>query len=143
MLEETVQELKGEEIPLEIHSTLNLGLDIRIPQEYIADEHQRLRTYKRISDARNEEEAAKIRAELEDRYGPLPDAVLNSVAVFRCEEPGGDASAWKRLTGGRGIEYQVPPTVEDQPGQTAGDRQRNGRRSIHAGRSSAPPAKRN
>ena len=51
MLEETVQELKGEETPLEIHSSLNLGLDIRIPPEYIADEHQRLRAYKRIADA--------------------------------------------------------------------------------------------
>ena len=51
LLEETVHELKGEEVPLEVHSTLNLGLDIRIPSEYIADEHQRLRAYKRIADA--------------------------------------------------------------------------------------------
>src|SRR5437660_4811600 len=47
MLEESVRELKGEEAPLEIHSTLNLGLDIRIPPEYIGDENQRLRVYKR------------------------------------------------------------------------------------------------
>lgn len=77
MLEEAVQELKGEEVPLEIHSTLNLGLDIRIPQDYISDELQRLRTYKRIADARDPEEAEKITAELADRYGPPPDAVLN------------------------------------------------------------------
>jgi hypothetical protein len=31
MLEETVRELKGEEVAPEIHSALNLGLDIRIP----------------------------------------------------------------------------------------------------------------
>ena len=41
LLEKTVHELKGEEVPLEIHSTLNLGLDIRIT-EYISDEHQRV-----------------------------------------------------------------------------------------------------
>src|SRR5437879_7340617 len=35
LLEQTVQELKGEETPLEIHSALNLGLDIRIPPDYI------------------------------------------------------------------------------------------------------------
>ena len=75
LLEETVHELKGEEVPLEIHSTLNLGLDIRIPPEYIADEHQRLRAYKRISDASAPEDAEKILAEMEDRYGPAPDAV--------------------------------------------------------------------
>ncbi len=75
MLEQTVQELKGEETPLEIHSALNLQLDIRIPPEYIADENQRLRAYKRIADARDAEQAEKVRAELADRYGPPPDAV--------------------------------------------------------------------
>ena len=75
MLDETVQELKGEETPLEVHSALNLGLDIRIPPEYIADEHQRLRAYKRIADAKDSEQAAAFRAELADRYGPPPEAV--------------------------------------------------------------------
>ena len=77
LLEETVQEIKGEEIPLEIHATLNLGLDIRIPTGYIADEHQRMRTYKRISDARTQEDSEKIREELRDRYGPPPEGVLH------------------------------------------------------------------
>ena len=75
LLEETVQELKGEEAPLEIHSSLNLGLDLRIPAEYVADENQRLRAYKRIADARDAEQAEKIRSELADRYGPPPESV--------------------------------------------------------------------
>ncbi len=77
LLEETVHELKGEEAPLQVHSTLNLGLDIRIPTEYISDEHQRLRAYKRIADAATPETAAEALAELEDRYGPAPEAVRN------------------------------------------------------------------
>ena len=77
LLEETVHELKGEEVPLEVHSTLNLGLDIRIPPEYIAEEHQRLRAYKRIADVHTPEDAEAVRAELEDRYGPPPEAVLS------------------------------------------------------------------
>jgi transcription-repair coupling factor (superfamily II helicase) len=75
LLEETVHELKGEEVPVEVHSTLNLGLDIRIPAGYIGDEHQRLRAYKRIADAATPDAANEILAELEDRYGPAPDAV--------------------------------------------------------------------
>jgi transcription-repair coupling factor (superfamily II helicase) len=75
MLEETVQELKGEHTAPEVHSALNLGLDIRIPAEYIADEQQRLRAYKRIADAKDPEQADKVRGELEDRYGPVPVAV--------------------------------------------------------------------
>jgi transcription-repair coupling factor (superfamily II helicase) len=75
LLEETVHELKGEEAPLQVHSALNLGLDIRIPSEYISDEHQRLRAYKRIADASTAEAASEALAELEDRYGPAPAAV--------------------------------------------------------------------
>ncbi|HEY6342006.1 MAG TPA: transcription-repair coupling factor [Bryobacteraceae bacterium] len=75
LLEETVQEIKGEERPLEVHSTLNLGLDSRIPPDYIAAEQPRLRAYKRIADARDAEQAAQIRAELGDRYGPPPEGV--------------------------------------------------------------------
>jgi transcription-repair coupling factor (superfamily II helicase) len=67
--------LKGEEAPLQVHSTLNLGLDIRIPTDYISDEHQRLRAYKKIADAGTQEATAETLAELEDRYGPAPEAV--------------------------------------------------------------------
>jgi transcription-repair coupling factor (superfamily II helicase) len=77
MLEETVRELKGEEVPLEIHSALNLALDIRIPTEYIADENQRLRAYRRIASARDAADREHIEKELEDRYGPPPEAVRN------------------------------------------------------------------
>ena len=77
LLEETVRELKGEEVPAEIHSTLNLGLDIRIPPEYIADENQRLRAYRQIANAADAAAREKAGKELEDRYGPVPDAVRN------------------------------------------------------------------
>jgi transcription-repair coupling factor (superfamily II helicase) len=77
LLEDTVRNLKGEETPMEVNSTLNLGLDIRIPPEYIGDEHQRLRAYKKIADAQDAEQAERIQAELSDRYGPSPEAVSN------------------------------------------------------------------
>jgi len=79
LLDETVRELKGEEIPLEIHATLNLGLDIRIPTTYISDEAQRLRSYKRIADAKDDEQGGRIIDELTDRYGPVPEEVHNLV----------------------------------------------------------------
>jgi transcription-repair coupling factor (superfamily II helicase) len=79
LLEESVRELKGEEVPLEIHATLNLGLDIRIPAEYISDEAQRLRWYKRIADVNDEEQAKRVTDDLGDRYGAVPQEVLNLV----------------------------------------------------------------
>ncbi len=76
MLEETVRELRGEEVAPEIHSSLNLGLDLRIPAAYISDENQRLRAYKRIAQAVDEKERETIRQEFADRYGPVPADVL-------------------------------------------------------------------
>lgn len=79
LLEETVRELKGEEVPLEVHASLNLGLDIRIPNTYIADEAQRLRSYKRIADVEDEDQAKRVTDELADRYGPMPEELTNLV----------------------------------------------------------------
>ena len=77
LLEETVRELKGEEIVPEIHSALNLGLDIRIPTDYVADENQRLRAYRQIANASDEAARDRAEKELADRYGPVPEAVRN------------------------------------------------------------------
>jgi len=77
MLERTVRELKGERVEDEVSTAINLGVDIRIPEEYIYDVSQRLRTYKRISSAESEEELADIHAEIEDRYGPIAETVEN------------------------------------------------------------------
>jgi transcription-repair coupling factor (superfamily II helicase) len=79
LLEETVMELKGEEVPLEVRTSMNLGLDIRIPTEYVSEEHQRLRAYKRIAEASDAEKAGQILAELRDRYGPPPSAVSDLI----------------------------------------------------------------
>lgn len=80
LLEETVKELRGEEVPLELHATLNLGLDIRIPPTYVSDDAQRLRSYKRIADIGDQEAATKILEELGDRYGIVPEEVRNLVS---------------------------------------------------------------
>ncbi len=77
MLERTVRELKGEPVEDEVSTAINLGVSIRIPEEYIYDASQRLRTYKRISSAENEAELADIHAEIADRYGPISETVEN------------------------------------------------------------------
>jgi len=80
MLERAIAELRGQAPAPEARATLRLGVDIRIPPDYIEDERQRLRTYKRIASLGEEEAApATVVAELEDRYGPLPRAVQNLV----------------------------------------------------------------
>ncbi|MGH9751148.1 MAG: transcription-repair coupling factor, partial [Blastocatellia bacterium] len=83
MLERTVQELRGEEIVEETGMQLNLGIDTRIPDDYMADMSQRLRAYKRIASARSDEELNRISEEVADRYGRLPMSVENLFGFAR------------------------------------------------------------
>jgi transcription-repair coupling factor (superfamily II helicase) len=83
MLERTVAELQGEEVEDETSVTLNLGVDVAIPDDYISDMGQRLRTYKRVSSARDEGTLTAIRAETEDRYGRIPLPVDRLFAYAR------------------------------------------------------------
>jgi transcription-repair coupling factor (superfamily II helicase) len=57
--------------------SINLGIDVSIPQDYISEIAQRLRTYKRISSAESEEILRQIYSEIGDRYGKMPASVEN------------------------------------------------------------------
>ena len=77
MLERAVAKLKGGEGAPELRTTMSLGMDVRIPQEYIPSENLRLRTYKRISSVASESDKQDVHKELEDRFGPMPKSVEN------------------------------------------------------------------
>ncbi len=86
MLNRTIQELRGEEIDDETSVSLNLGVDVSIPQDYINETSQRLRTYKRISSTETEEELRQIYIEIQDRYGKLPASVENLFEYARLRQ---------------------------------------------------------
>jgi transcription-repair coupling factor (superfamily II helicase) len=77
MLERAVREMKGEAAPDEAETQLNLGLNIRIPADYVPEENQRLQMYKRVARVETESQLTDVTAELTDRYGPPPAAVRN------------------------------------------------------------------
>ena len=77
MLERTISELKGETVEDETSVSINLGVDVSIPKDYINETSQRLRTYKRIASISDDTELNKIYTEIADRYGKIPDSVEN------------------------------------------------------------------
>jgi len=77
MLERAVREMKGEAAPDEAETQLNLGLNIRIPGDYVPEENQRLQMYKRVARVETESQLNDVGFELKDRYGPPPPAVRN------------------------------------------------------------------
>ena len=83
MLDRTVREMKGEVAKEEAAVQLNLGINIRIPAEYIKEENQRLRMYKRVAGVESEAQLTDVREELSDRYGEPPAAVRNLLEYAR------------------------------------------------------------
>jgi transcription-repair coupling factor (superfamily II helicase) len=77
LLEETVRELKGEEIEDEIRAAVNLRVDLKIDEQYVPDMNQRLMVYRKVAAARTDRELESVLADVRDRYGELPPAMLN------------------------------------------------------------------
>jgi transcription-repair coupling factor (superfamily II helicase) len=77
LLEQTVRELRGEDVEDDVRATVNVRVDMKIDEGYIPDMNQRLTIYRNVAGARSEEELARTLEEVRDRYGPPPDSVLN------------------------------------------------------------------
>ncbi|MAH84961.1 MAG: transcription-repair coupling factor [Rhodospirillaceae bacterium TMED8] len=81
MLEEAVAEARGlnnNDHKLEPWSPqVSLGLEVMIPEAYVADLAVRMSLYRRAAELSKREEIDAFAAELIDRFGPLPDAVEN------------------------------------------------------------------
>src|SRR5438874_10234147 len=92
VLEEAIRELKGEEIAEGVQTSMNLGVDIYIPQDYITDENLRMMFYKKIASATTEVRLDDIRNEMRDRFGALPpnvESLLHFVKVkYRAQQLG-------------------------------------------------------
>ncbi len=77
LLEQTIKELKGEELEDELRANVNLRVDLRIDDDYIPDMNQRLTVYRRMAAVRTDDELQKLAAEVRDRYGAPPESVQN------------------------------------------------------------------
>jgi transcription-repair coupling factor (superfamily II helicase) len=77
LLEQTVRELKGEDLEDDLRATVNLRVDLKIDDSYVPDMNQRLMLYRKVAAARTEAEIERVLEEAADRYGPFPVSVLN------------------------------------------------------------------
>jgi transcription-repair coupling factor (superfamily II helicase) len=83
LLEESVRELKGEDLEDDVRAMVNLRVDLKIDDQYVPDMNQRLMVYRKVASARTEAELDRVVGEIRDRYGALPPSVLNLVEYGR------------------------------------------------------------
>jgi transcription-repair coupling factor (superfamily II helicase) len=77
LLEESVRELKGEDLQDDVRAMVNLRVDLKIDEQYVPDMNQRLMVYRKVASARTDAELNRAVDEIRDRYGALPPSVLN------------------------------------------------------------------
>jgi transcription-repair coupling factor (superfamily II helicase) len=98
ILDEAIRELKRtsfkevfkEEISQQddfVHDcTIDTDLEIHIPDQYVDQITERLVLYTRLDHCEDEADLQKFHAELEDRFGPVPDCVEDLFTTVRCRK---------------------------------------------------------
>lgn len=98
ILDEAIKELKRtefkelfkEEIAKQddyVHDcTIDTDLEILIPDEYVESITERLSLYTRMDNCETEEELDKMKDELADRFGPVPQQVEDLFITVRCRK---------------------------------------------------------
>ncbi len=86
LLQKAVHSLKsGKKVTLAEHlrqgAEINLQLPALIPEKYLPDVHTRLILYKRIANAKTDNELRELQVEMIDRFGLLPDPTKNLFKV--------------------------------------------------------------
>jgi transcription-repair coupling factor (superfamily II helicase) len=83
MLEQTIEEMRGNVREIEVDPEIRLPVSARLPEDYVPEVGQRLVLYKRLSSAHENAEVDRIRDEILDRYGPMPAETENLLRVIR------------------------------------------------------------
>ena len=82
LLQRTIAMMKGEKVRNVVDVKLNLDfVNPRIPYEYIEEDAQRMSLLKRFAEAQDQRIVNALTAEMQDRFGPLPDEVREFVKV--------------------------------------------------------------
>jgi transcription-repair coupling factor (superfamily II helicase) len=113
MLDEAVAaaepELEGEALPEPVR--LDVNVDAYVPADYIPYEQAKIEVHRRVAGALEVADVERLREELEDRFGPIPEPVENLLALQRARIKFGQAGA--RTVSFRGDRLAVVPIELD------------------------------
>lgn len=82
LMEDAIRTVRGEELPLRVEPELRLHVEGFLPDTYVEDAGQRLELYRRLAAVHEASTLDKLRQEIEDRFGKLPEAVQRLLAII-------------------------------------------------------------
>lgn len=120
MLEQAVEALKEGKEPslddlLREQTEVELRIPALLPDDYIPDVNTRLSMYKRIASVSDSDELSELKVELIDRFGLLPDAAKNLLAVSELKFTAGSIKAKKIEAHDKGGFIEFYPDADINP----------------------------
>jgi transcription-repair coupling factor (superfamily II helicase) len=100
---------EGEELPEPVR--LDVNVDAYVPADYVPYEQAKIEVHRRVAGALEVADVEGLRAELEDRFGPVPEELENLLALQRARIKFGQAGA--RTVSFRGDRLAVVPIELD------------------------------
>jgi transcription-repair coupling factor (superfamily II helicase) len=114
LLAEAVRELKGEATAASVEPVVSVNVEGFLPEDYVSEVNQRLALYKRLAGARTAGEVVDLRAELVDRFGPLPLPAEQLLDIVRIRVAARDLGVERIEAGdGRALLTFAPSTTLD------------------------------
>lgn len=83
LLEETVNELKGEEVDKNPPTIVDINVTAYIPDEWVGSNEQKMIEYKRLADVKSQIELDYIIDEWQDRFSKPPECVQNLIKLIK------------------------------------------------------------
>jgi transcription-repair coupling factor (superfamily II helicase) len=102
----------GEELAEPVR--LDVNVDAYVPADYVPYEQAKIEVHRRVAGALEVADVERLREELEDRFGPVPEALENLLALQRARIKFGQAGA--RTVSFRGERLAVVPIELDSKG---------------------------
>ena len=120
-----VKKLKGEKVERQIRATVNLPLPAYISPDYLPDDSERLKYYKELMSA-DQEQSAKLLQKLADFAGPVPQELLNLNLILQLSRRAGLLKIYHVEYSYQGLDFlftgdfQMPPDLPAAVLQTYG-----------------------
>ncbi|MCE0492860.1 transcription-repair coupling factor [Vibrio salinus] len=121
MLEQAVEALKSGKEPalddlLKEQTEVELRLPALLPDDFIPDINTRLSMYKQIASVPGIDELNELKSEIIDRFGKLPDAALNLLAVTKLKLAAAHLKIKKVEAHNKGGYIEFYPNADIDPG---------------------------
>lgn len=111
MLDDAIRSIGGRKVRALPEAEIQIPIEAQIPEDYVQNSRERLRLYRRFFGARNEDNLQALTTECADRFGPLPESVIQLADMARVRR-------WLMSFGGIGLnvsddftEVKISPEV--------------------------------